>query len=115
MFNQSVFLKKIREVEKKGDLVHIFNNNKTFLKYDSKLSTEINFYSGIETTLIIYQIKARIKLHIMIMSTFGKSFLYPNSIVYITYLEFKSFDAPFLLYFLPILFNRAIKGILVPT
>ena len=77
----------------KGDVVHIFKNNNTFDKYMLQLSTDITFGSGIETTIIIYQIEARIKLHNMIRSTFGKSFLYPNYILYITYGGFKGFDA----------------------
>ena len=85
MFNQLVFFKKkTREEKRKGDVVHIFKNNTKFVKYELQLSMEITFYSGIETTLIIYQIEARIKLHNMIRSSNGKSFLYPNSIVYIT-------------------------------
>ena len=50
----------------KGDVVHILESNKTFNKYVLQLSTEITFDSGIETTIIIYQIEARIKLHNMI-------------------------------------------------
>ena len=41
-------------------------NNKTFDKYELQLSTEITFYSDIETTILIYLIEARIKLHNMI-------------------------------------------------
>ena len=67
MFNQSIFFrKKIREEKRKGDVVHIFKNNKTFDKYELQLSTEITFYSGIETTIRINQIETRIKLHNMI-------------------------------------------------
>ena len=58
--------KKIREEKKKGDVVHILKNNKTFGKFELQLSTEITFDSGIETTIIIYQIEPRIKLHNMI-------------------------------------------------
>ena len=47
----------------KGGVVHIFKNNKTFDKYVLQLSTEITFDSGIETTIIIYQIDVCIKLH----------------------------------------------------
>ena len=116
MFNQYVFFKKkIREEKRKGDVVHIFTKNKTFDKYELQLSTEITFYSDIETTILIYLIEARIKLHNMILSQRGKSFLYPNSIVYITYRGFKGFDAPFSFYLLTFLFNKAIKEILVPT
>ena len=50
----------------KGDVVHILENNKTFNKYVLQISTEITFDSGIERTIIIYQIEARIKLHNMI-------------------------------------------------
>ena len=89
-------------------------NNKTFENYKLQLSTEITFYSDIETTILIYQIDARIKLHNMIWSKRGKSFLYPNSIFYITYRGFIGFDAPFSFYLLTVLFNRAIKEILVP-
>ena len=96
----------------KGEVVHIFKNNKTFDKNLLQLSTEITFHSGIETTIIIYQIKARIKLYNIYLSHREKSFLYPNSIIYITYRGFKVFDAPFSFYLLPILFNRAIKEIL---
>ena len=87
--------KKIREEKKEGDVVHIFKNNTTFDKYVLQLSTEITFDSGIETTIIIYQIEARIKLHNMICSCLGKSFLYPNSIIYNTYQGIKVFDAAF--------------------
>ena len=90
-------------------------NNKTFDKYELQLSTEITFYSDIETTILIYQIDAHIKLHNMIWSKRGKSFLYPNSIFYITYRGFIGFDALFLFYLLTVLSNRAIKEILVPT
>ena len=114
MFIQSLFLKKIREVEMKGDLVHIFNNNKPFVKYELKISTEISFYSGIKTSIIIYKIEGRIKLHNMIGSPRGKSFFYANSIDYITLRGFKSFDAPFSFYLHTVLFNRTIKVILVP-
>ena len=99
----------------KGDLVHIFNNNKPFVKYELKLSTEITFYSGIETTIIISQIEARIKLQFMIGSPKGKSLLYANSIVYITLRGYKSVDATFSFYLLLVLFYRDIKEILVPT
>ena len=115
MFNQSVFFKKIREEEKKGDLVHILNNNNTFVKYELKLSTDITFYSGIEKNIIIYQIEACIKLHNMVRSALEKSFLCPNSNVYITFRGFKSFDAPFSFHLLLVLFNTAIKEILVLT
>ena len=116
MFNQSVFFnKKIREEEKKGDLVHIFNNSKTFVKYELKLSTEITFYLAIEKNIIIYQIESLIKLHNMIWSSLQKSFLYANSIIYITFGGFKSFDAPFSFYLLLVLLNIAIKEILVLT
>ena len=47
----------------KGDVVNIYKNNKTFDKFVLLLSTEITFDSGIETTIIIYQIEVRIKLH----------------------------------------------------
>ena len=56
----------IREEKIKGGVVHILENNKTFNKYVLQLSTEITFDSCIETTIIIYQIEARIKLHNMI-------------------------------------------------
>ena len=62
----------------KGDVVHIFKNNKTFNKYALRLSTEITFDSGIETTIIIYQIEVRIKLHNIIWLIYGKYFRYPN-------------------------------------
>ena len=55
--------KKIREEKKKGYVVHIFKNTKTFDQYVLPVWTEITFDSGIETTIIIYQIEARIKLH----------------------------------------------------
>ena len=55
-------------MKKKGYAVHIFKNNKTLDKYVLQLSTELTFNSGIETTIIIYQIEARIKLHDMIWS-----------------------------------------------
>ena len=100
---------------KKGDLVHIFNNNKSFVKYELNISTEITFYSGIETTIIIYQIEARIKLHNMIWPHNGKLILYANSIFDITLRGYKSFDAPFSFYLLLVLFYRDIKEILVPT
>ena len=58
--------KKIREEKKKGDVVHILKNNKTFDKFELQLSTEITFDSGNETTIIIYQIEPHIKLHNMI-------------------------------------------------
>ena len=90
-------------------------NNKTFDKYELQLSTDINFYSGVEMNIIIYLIEAHIKLHNTIWDPLGKSFFYPNSIVYITYRGFKGFDAPFSFYLLTVLFNRAIKEILVPT
>ena len=64
--------KKIREEKKKGDVVHIFKNKKTFDKYVLQISTEITFDSGIEITIIIYQIEARIKLHNMVWSFYGK-------------------------------------------
>ena len=60
--------KIIREEKMKGDVVHIFKNNKTFNKYVLQLSTELTFDSGIETTIIIYQIEACIKLHNIIWS-----------------------------------------------
>ena len=100
--------KKIREEKKKGDVVHIFINNKTFDKYELQLLMQITFYSGIETTILINQIEARIKLNNMIWSQPGKSFLYPNSIVYITYRGFKGFDALISFHLLTVLFNRAI-------
>ena len=100
MYSISIyFSKKIREEKKKGDVVHIFKNNKTFDKYVLQLSTEITFDSGIEMTIIIYQIEARTKLHNMIWSHEGKSFMYPNSIIYITLRGFNVFDAPFSFYF----------------
>ena len=71
--------------------------------------------SCIEMTIIIYQIEAHLKLHNMIWSHYEKSFLYPNSIVYITYRVFKVFDAPFSFYLLPVLYNIVIKVILVPN
>ena len=80
-----------------------------------QLSTEITFDSGIEMTIIIYQIEAHIKLHNVISSRQGNSFFDPNSIGYITYPGFKFFDAPFSLNLLAVLFNRAIKEILVPN
>ena len=49
--------KKIREEKKKGYVVHIFKNTKTFDKYVLPVGTEINFDSGIETTIIIYKMK----------------------------------------------------------
>ena len=67
----------------KGEVVHIFKNNKTFDKFVLQLWTELSFDSGIEKTIIIYQVEARIKLHNMIWSHYGKSFRYLNSIVYI--------------------------------
>ena len=69
IFSISIYTSKIiREETLKGDVVHIFKNNKTFNKYVLQLSTELTFDSGIETTIIIYQIEARIKLHNMIWS-----------------------------------------------
>ena len=69
IFSISLYPSKIiREEKMKGDVVHIFKNNKTFNKYALRLSMEITFNSGIETTIIIYQIEARIKLHNMIWS-----------------------------------------------
>ena len=62
----------------KGDVVHIFKNNKTFVKYESQLSSKKTFDSGIETTIIIYQIEARIKLQNIIWLFKGKYFRYPN-------------------------------------
>ena len=59
-------LKKIREEKKRGNAIHIFKNNKTFDKYVLQFSTEITFDSGIEMTIIIYEIEARMKLHNMI-------------------------------------------------
>ena len=56
--------KKIREEQKKGYVVHIFKNTKTFYQYVLPVWTEITFDSGVETTIIIYQIEARIKLNI---------------------------------------------------
>ena len=53
--------KNIREEKKKGVVVHNFENNKKFDKYVLQLSTEITFDTGIETTIIIYQIEARTK------------------------------------------------------
>ena len=83
MFNQYVFSKKkIREEKRKGDVVHIFKNNKTFDKYELQISTKITLYSGIKTTMTIYQTEARIKIQNMKRSPFGKSILYPISIVY---------------------------------
>ena len=55
--------KKIREEKKKWDVVHIFKNKKTFDKYVLRHSTEITFDSDIQTTIIIYEIEARMKLH----------------------------------------------------
>ena len=55
----------------KGDVVNIFKNNKTFDKFVLQLSTEITCDSGIETTIIIYQIEARTKLHNVIWSRQG--------------------------------------------
>ena len=49
----------------------MFKKNKTFDKYVLQLSTEITFDSGIETTIIIYQIEARTKLHNVIWSRQG--------------------------------------------
>ena len=114
MYNQSVLFKKKRCEKRKWDVVHIYKNNKTFDKNDLQLSTEITFDSCVETTIIIYQIEAPIKLHNMSCSCREKSFLYPNSIVYITYRGFNVFDDSFSFYLLPFLFNRAIKEILVP-
>ena len=94
-------------------LLTFSKTTKTFDKFVLQLSREITFYSCIETTIIIYQMEARIKLHNMIWSHYGKSFLYPNSNVYLTYRGFKVFDAPFSFYLLTVLFNRAIKEILV--
>ena len=62
----------------KGDVVHILENNKTFNKYVLQLSTGITFVSGNETTIVIYQIKAHIKLHNIIWLIYGKSFRYPT-------------------------------------
>ena len=92
------FSKKIREGKKKGDVVRIFKNNKIFDKYVLQLSTEITFDSSIETTFVIYQIVAHIKLQKMLCSRYIKSILYPNSILYITYRWFKVFDALFSFY-----------------
>ena len=97
-FNQSLFIKKLREEKNKLDVVNIFKNKKKFVKCELQLSTEITFDSGIETTIIIYQIEARIKLQNIIWSCYEKSFLYPNSIVYITYRGFLVFDALFSFY-----------------
>ena len=91
----------------------IFSKTKKICKYELQLSIEITFDSGIETTIIIYQIEARIKLHNMFWSRPGKSFLYPNYIVYITYRVFNVFDAPFSIYLLLFQFKRAIQEILV--
>ena len=102
-------------MKKNGYVVHIFKNNKTFDKFVLQHWKEITLDSGIETTIIIYQVEAYIKLHNILWSQYVKSFRYPNSIVYITYRGFKVFDAPFLFYLLPVLFNRVIKDILVPT
>ena len=52
----------------KVDVVTIFKINKTFDKFVLQLSTEITFDSCIETTIIIYQIEASIKLHNIIWS-----------------------------------------------
>ena len=68
IFYQSLFIKKIREEKKKWDVVKIFKNKKTFAKYELQISTKLTFDSGIETTIIIYQIEAHIKLHYMIWS-----------------------------------------------
>ena len=83
----------MREEKKEVVVVHIFKNNHTFNKYVLQISTEITFDSGIEMTIIIYQIEVHIILHNMVWSLYGKSFLYPNSIVYITYRGFNVFDA----------------------
>ena len=56
----------------KGDVVHIFKNTKTFDKFVLQLCMQITFDSGIETTIIIYQVEAGMKLHNMIWSRFGK-------------------------------------------
>ena len=73
MFSISMYSsKKIREEKRKGYVVHIFKNTKTFDKYVLQLSTDITFDSGIEMTIIIYQIKSHIKLHNMIESCHGK-------------------------------------------
>ena len=69
IFSISLYPSKIiREETLKGDVVHIFKNNKTFNKYALQLSTELTFDSGIEMTIIIYQIETRIKFHNMIWS-----------------------------------------------
>ena len=47
-------------------VVHILKNNKTFAKYVLQLSMEITFESGIETTFIIYQNDAHVKVNNMI-------------------------------------------------
>ena len=72
IFNQSLFIKKLREDKNKLDVVNIFKNKKTFVKYELQLSTKITFDSGIETTIIIYQIEVCIKLHNIIWSHYGK-------------------------------------------
>ena len=82
---------------------------KDFYEYVSQISTETIFDSGIETTIILYQIKFHIKLHCMIRPRYGESFLYPNSIVNIPFRGFKVFEPQFSFYLLPVLFNRAIK------
>ena len=55
--------KKIREGKKKWDVVQIFKNKNTIDKYVLRHSTEITFDSDIQTTIIIDQIEARMKLH----------------------------------------------------
>ena len=65
IFNQSLLFKKNREEKKKGNVVQIFKNKNTFGKYELQLSTEITVESGYETTIIIYQIEVRMKLHNM--------------------------------------------------
>ena len=67
MFSISLYSSKnLREEKMKGDVVHIFKNNKTFVKYEVQLLMAITSDSSIKTTIIIYQIDAHINLHNMI-------------------------------------------------
>ena len=80
-----------------------------------QLSRVITFDSGIETTIIIYQIEARTKLHNVIWSR-QESHFYTQiqSFTSLTH-GLKVLTHHFHFTYFRFLFNRAIKEILVPT
>ena len=67
IFNVSQFFKKKnkRREKERGCCSH-FKKQKICDKFELQLSTEITFDSGIEMSIIIYQIEPRINLHNMI-------------------------------------------------